>query len=166
MNADQRRRSALDDVTRRAVPEVARVFHVEGDGVGAAKLVPDVLRGDGRLDVHLREALLDLGLHDVAEVDLRDANVIVRVALDLRKPREIGLGEDLRDALGEDGNAIAATVREPLDDRARERIDDGREPRRSLKFLGDERERGARGLADAEREVPRLAAHGDDEIPA
>ena len=36
----------------------------------------------------------------------------------------------------------------------------------AAELLGDERERRARGLADAEREVPGLAAHRDDEVPA
>ena len=33
-------------------------------------------------------------------------------------------------------------------------------------FLGDDRQRGAGRLADAEREVARLASHRDDDVPA
>src|ERR1019366_109485 len=36
----------------------------------------------------------------------------------------------------------------------------------TVKFLGNDGERGGGGLADAEREMPRRAAHADDEIPA
>ena len=71
------------------------------------------------------------------------------------------------DALGDDRDAVAPAVAEALDDRADQRVDDRLEPDRSSgELLGDERQRRAGRLADAEREVPGLAAHRDDEIPA
>ena len=76
-------------------------------------------------------------------------------------------GNDLDEALGEHGDAVGPPAGQALDDRADERVDDGREPHAAApELLGDERERGAGGLADAEREVPGLAAHRDDEVPA
>ena len=125
LDRDQRRVAALDDVPRGAVAEVARVLHVEGDRVGAAQLVADVLGDDRGLDVELGEALRHRGLQDVAEVDLGDADVTVRVALDageLRRDRP--RAEHLDEPFGEHRDAVGAAVGEALDDRADERVDD------------------------------------------
>ena len=107
-------------------------------------------------------------LDDRTEVDLGDADVTVLVELDVAGDGlELVFGEVLDQALGEHGDAVGASVREALDDRADEDVGnfverDGLAP----EFLGDDRERRARGLADAERQVARLSAHRDDEVPA
>ena len=119
------------------------------------------------LIAQLGEALLHGVLDDVAEVDLRDPDVVVRVALDDRELLEIALRENLDEPLGEHRDAVLPAVREPLDDRPHERVDDRLQSRLlARELLGDERERRAGGLADAEREVPGLPPHGDDEVPA
>ena len=167
LHGDHRGVPAGDQVLRRAVAEVARVLHVVRDRVGAAQLVADVLRDDRRLDPELTEPLLDGRLQDLADVDLGDADVPVLVALDLLESRELLRIEAEDEPLGEHGDAVAPPVGEALDDGADERVDDRLEPdllRREL--LGDERQRRARRLADAEREVAGLPAHRDDEVPA
>ena len=81
--------------------------------------------------------------------------------------REIGRVEPEHDALRDDGHAVPAPRRQALDDRADQRVDDRLErdvP--AAELLGDERQRRAGGLADAEREVARLPTHGDHEVPA
>ena len=111
--------------------------------------------------VHLR-------LEDLADVDLGDAQVAVRVALDARRGSARSSGRYVEhDALGDHRDAVAAAVAQPLDDRAR------RACRRSScsrigggELLGDQRQRRARRLADAEREVAGLPAHRDHEVPA
>ena len=72
------------------------------------------------------------------------------------------------DALGDHRDAVAPAVAQALDDRADERVDDRPEAGRGRRaeLLGDERQRRARRLADAEREVAGLAAHRDHEVPA
>ena len=81
--------------------------------------------------------------------------------------REI-LGIDVEhEAFGDHRHAVAAAVAQALDDRADERVDDRLEADRSAReLLRDQRQRRARGLADAEREVSGLAAHRDHEVPA
>ena len=53
-----------------------------------------------------------------------------------------------------------------LDDRAGQRVDDGRQANRPRKLLRDDRDRGAGGLADAQRQVAGRPAHRDDEVPS
>ena len=71
-----------------------------------------------------REPLLHLGLENLAEVDFGEAQVAVRVALHLAESFEIA-GRDVEDeSFGDDRDAIAASLGEPLDDRADERVHD------------------------------------------
>ena len=111
---------------------------------------------------------LNASLDDGTELDLGEANVVVLVALDVAGDGlELVLGEVLDQALGEHGDAVGAAVREALDDGAGEDVDDLVErDGLSAELLGNDRERRARGLADAEREVAGLSAHRDDEVPA
>jgi hypothetical protein len=69
------------------------------------------------------------------------------------------------DAFGDHRDAVAAAVAQALDDRAHQRVDDRLEPQRLGKLLRNQRQRRAGRLADAERQVPRLTAHRDDEVP-
>ena len=167
LHRDHRPRAAREDVLRRAVAEVPRVLEVEGDRVGAAELVADVLVRDGRLHAELLELLLDGRLQDLADVHVGDPEVPVGVALGLREPLEL-LGVELEDEpFGDDRDAVPAPVAEALEDRPDEGVDDRAEADLlSLELLGHERERRARGLADAEGEVARLPPHRDDEVPA
>ena len=67
----------------------------------------------------------------------------------------------------DDGHAVAPPVAQSLHDRADQRVDDGLEADVAAgELLRNERQRGTGGLADAEREVTRLPAHRDDEVPA
>ena len=72
-----------------AVAEIARVLHVVRNRIGAAQLVADVLGHDGRLDAELPQPLRHLGLQDLADVDLVDADVAVGVALDVVELRQV-----------------------------------------------------------------------------
>src|SRR2546430_11534004 len=62
------------------------------------------------------------------------------------------------------GDAVAPPVANALDDCRHEVVDDRLQSNRRLELLGDERQRRAGRLPDAEREVTRLAAHRDDEV--
>ncbi len=66
-----------------AVPEVAAVRHVVRDRVHAAELVADVVGDQCGLDSEALETRLHRALEEVAESDLRQADVAVLVALDL-----------------------------------------------------------------------------------
>ncbi len=69
--------------------------------------------------------------------------------------------------LGHYSDAVQPAVGQPLDDRAHQGVHYCLEPDAPpQKLLGDERERGARGFADAHRKMPGSAAHRDDEVPA
>ena len=156
-----------EQVLGRAVAEVPRVVHVGGDGVRAAQLVPDALGHDRRLQPERLEPRADLRLEDLADVDLVDAHVAVRVLLDFVHLGEVGGVDAEHEALGQDGHAVAPAVAEPLDDGAGQRVHHRLEadtPAREL--LRDEGEGRPRRLADAEGEVSGLAPHGGDEVPA
>ena len=73
------------------------------------------------------QPLADLGLQDLADVDLGDADVAVRVALDVLERCEILRVEVEHHAFGDDRDAVAPAVAEPLDDGAGQRVDDGLE---------------------------------------
>ena len=60
----------------------------------------------------------DLRLQDVADADLVDPDVAVRVALDRVEPGEIVGVDAEHHAFGDDRDAVAPAVAEPLDDRA------------------------------------------------
>ena len=92
LHRDHHAVAAREQVLRRAVAEVARVLHVERDRVGAAQLVADVLGDDRGLDAELLQPLRDLRLQDLADVDLGDADVAVRVALDVLELRSRSSG--------------------------------------------------------------------------
>ncbi len=79
------------EVFRRAVAEVARVFHVERNRIGAAQLVADVLLRDRRLDPEPAQPLADLRLQHVAEVHFGQPDVAVGVAFHVLEIREIAL---------------------------------------------------------------------------
>ena len=89
----------------------------------------------------------------------------VRIALDLVQPLQISRRHVEDDAFGDHGDAVAPPVANALDDCRHEVVDDRLQPNRRLELLGDERQRRAGRLPDAEREVTRLAAHRDDEVP-
>src|SRR5439155_16081068 len=133
-----------------AIAQVARVLHVHGDRVRAAQLVPDVLRRDGRLQPELLQALLHRRLEDLADVHLGDADVPVRIPLDLLEAREVRGFDADHQTLGDHRDAVEPAVGQPLDDRTHQRVHDRLEPDAPpQKLLRDERERGPRGLADA-----------------
>jgi hypothetical protein len=84
-----------------------------------------------------------------------------------RRVREVLGAQVEHEALGDHRDAVAAAVAEALDDRAHQRVDDVLEADGAAReFLGNQRERRASRLPDAEGEVPRLASHCDHEVPA
>ena len=75
---------------------------------------------DRRLDARARVSRsCDLRLQDLAEVDLGDAHVAVRVALDIVELREIFRRDVEHDAFGDHRHAVAPPVAQPLDDARR-----------------------------------------------
>jgi hypothetical protein len=91
----------------------------------------------------------------------------VLVALDGADGAQI-LGRQVLDQpFGQHRRPVVVAVTAALDDRAGQHVDDLAEPdRRVAELLGDDAQRGAGCLADAEREVAGGAAHGHDQVPA
>jgi hypothetical protein len=167
LDADHRPAAPFDQEADRALPQVAAVLRVERNGIGAAQLVADVLVGDGDVEAALGEPALDFGLHLASEVDLGEADVPVVVPLDVGEAGQLARIELVDHALGEDGDAEVAAHRPPLDDRALDDVADLGEGHDVLReLLGDHGEGGAGGLADAQRQVAGLAAHGHHDVPA
>src|SRR5215831_16046661 len=124
MNGNHRGVPAHDEVLRRAVAEISRVLHVEWNGVRAPQLVTDVLVHDGRFETERSQACLDLLLEDLSDIDLRDAQVAMRIALDLLDVGEIPLVDREHHSFGDDRHAVWTAIAQALDDRACERVDD------------------------------------------
>jgi hypothetical protein len=83
--------------------------------------------------------------------------------LDLLEILRVDVGHD---AFGDHGDAVAAVHAQALDDRPDERVDDRAQPDQpQVELLGDEAERRARGC-QCQRQMARLAAHRDHEVPA
>ena len=164
---DQHRVAALQQVLRRAVAEVTGVLHVGRHGIRAAQLVADVLGDRGDPEPELRETDRDLGLENLAEVHLGDADMAVLVPLDVGELLQIAGIQLQHQPFGHDRDTVAPPLAPALDHRAGERVDDGLQPHALLgKRFRYQGQRGPRRLADAEREVPCLAAHGDQKVPA
>ena len=167
LEGDHHRVASREEMLGRAVAEVARVLHVEGDRIRASQLVADVLGHDGGLDAQGLEPLAHVVLQHLADVHFLDAQVSVGVPLHV-----VELGKVLRvqlqdQALGDDRDPVPPAVAHPLDDRARERVHEGLEPHLLVRELfGDEGDGGAGGLADPQGQMPGLAAHRDHVVPA
>jgi hypothetical protein len=147
-----------EQVLGRAVAEVARVLHVERDRVGAAQLVADVLGHDRRLDAELASAPAPraLRISPMFTSAMRTLPCASRSTSSSCARSSGSMPE--HEALGDDRDAVAAAVAQALDDGADQRVDDA--PSGGCgppELLGDERQRRARRLADAEREVAGLA---------
>ena len=167
LDADHRAVAAAAQEADRAVAEVAAVFGVERDRIGAAQLVADVLVGDRHLDAAAAQPALHFRFHLAREVDLREADVAVLVALDVLQLRQLRRIELLDQPFGQHRDAERAARRAALDDRAFDDVADvGEGDVLVRELLGDDGQRRAGGLADAEREVTGLAAHRDDDVPA
>ena len=110
-----------------AVSEVAAVFGVERNRVGAAQLVPDVLVRERDLQAALAQPALDLGLHLSREIHFGEANVAVLVTLDVLQLGELGRVETIDQPLGEHGDAEMPVHRPALDDGALHDVADGGE---------------------------------------
>ena len=106
LNRHHRCVAAVEDQLRGGEAEVPRVLHVEGNRVGAAQLVADLLVGDRSLDPEALEASLHLSLEDVAEVELSDPDVPVRVALHRLEVLELVRVEALDETLGDHGHSV------------------------------------------------------------
>ena len=114
----------VEEVDHGGVAEIARVLGVERDRRRAAQLVADRLVDDRHLDAALLEPHLHLVLHLAAEVDLRDADVALRVAVDVLQLRDFARAEALDERLGEQRDAVALAHRPPLDDAAFDDVGD------------------------------------------
>src|SRR5205085_9127920 len=100
------------------VAEVARVLRVVRYRRRAAKLVADGLVNDGRLDAATFETRLHLALHLATQINLRDAYVPLRVAVNVLKLRDLFGVEALDKRLRKKHDAVRAVHRATLDDRA------------------------------------------------
>jgi len=149
------------------VAQVARVLHIEGYGIRTAQLVADVLGYQSHFQAELGQPLVYGRPEHLANVYLGDPDVTVGIALHLVEPFEVIRVNPQHQPLRDDGHAVAASVAQPLHDRAHQRVHHllhsdglGRE------LLGYERERGRGRLAYTEGQMAGFAAHGDHQIPA
>ncbi len=166
LDADHGPAAAAEQESDGAVAEVAAVLGIEGNGVRASELIAHVLVGDRDAETTLAEPPLYLGFDLSREIDFGEPHVSVLVALDVLQLGELGRIELVDETLAQHRDAEVAPHRPSLDDRAFDDVAErGKRHVRRRVFLGDKRERGSGRLADAEREVARLAPHRDDDVP-
>ena len=90
----------------------------------------------------------------------------VLVLFDLFQEIGILLVHQLNDALGDQGHAVTLAGGQPLDDRAGDHVGDFAQAHGiGLPLFGDQGQSSPCALADAHRQMPRLAAHGHDNVP-
>src|SRR5436305_13288658 len=149
------------------VAEVARVLRVVRNRRRAAQLVADGLVNDCDLDTATFESQLNLVLDLSTEINLRDAYVALRVAVNVLKLCDLRGVEAFDQSLRQKHDAVPSSERATLDDRA---LDDSADVRERDAFapelFGDDRARRARGLADGEREVSCGPPHRHAQVPA
>src|SRR5688500_7480461 len=149
------------------VAEVARVLGVNRYRRRAAQLVADGLVHERDLDAAPFEPRLHLALDLAPEVYLGDADVALHVAVNVLKLGDLLGVEALDQRLGQQHDAVRPAHRAALDDRALDHVTDVRERDAvAAELLGDDGAGGARGLADAEREVAGRTPHRHAQIPA
>ena len=83
----------------RRVAEVARVFGVERNRVGAAQFVAEVLVNEGHLDAELFQARGQQLLHQAAKFDFAQAQMAVVVADDFAETFQLSFGQRLDQTL-------------------------------------------------------------------
>ena len=160
--------AALEQVLGRAVAEVARVLHVVGDRVGAAQLVADVLGDDRARGSRTRAGasapracrispMLTSAMRTWPWSSRSTSSSSARSAgsMSSTTPSAITATPSRRPSASRlmCAPTSVSTMRAQPD-------------RLGAELLGDERQRGAGRLADAERQVAGLAAHRDHEVPA
>ena len=74
-----RRRKEL----HRAISQVARVFRIERDWIGAAKFVTEFLVDNGDFQTQRLEFLVECVFHHAAEVDVAEPEMTVIIAADI-----------------------------------------------------------------------------------
>ena len=159
----------------RAVAEVAGIFGVKRNRIGAAQFVAEILGNEPGFKAELFETRVQKVLHQAAEFNFAQTQMAVVVAQHLAVAAQFAFGHRLNQPLfahgfnqsfGEDNQPVLRTFRFALDDGANDDV--ANLVHRDLaiaEFLRDDGNRGRRGLADAKREMPRGAAHANDEIP-
>ena len=84
-----------------------------------------------------------------------------------QRGKEPLFAERLNQAFGKNHKAVARTFGSAFDDGADDDVADFIHcDSAPTKFFGDDGECRSRSLGDSEREMPRRAAHADDDIPA
>ena len=102
----------------RSVAEVARVLRVVRNRRRAAQLVADGLVDDGDLYAAPFEPELNLVLDLATEINLRDAYVALRVAVNVLKLRDLRGVEAFDQSLRQKHDSVPSSERATLDDRA------------------------------------------------
>ena len=107
-----------------AETEVAGIFHVERNRVGAAQFIADVFSHDRRLDIQLFQLFLNLVFEDLAEVDFRQADIVVGVALHIHEHFQVGRIEVFHQPFRQDHHPVFPAIAQALDDSADQNVDD------------------------------------------
>ena len=116
LNGHQRARSAREEVGHRGVAKIARVLGVERDRRDAPQLVTDRLVHDRHFDSALLEPHLDFVLHLPTEVNFRDPDVALGVAVHVLQFRHFARAESLDKGFGKEGDPVRLPHRPTLDD--------------------------------------------------
>jgi hypothetical protein len=135
LDGDERTRPALEQVGHGGVSEIARVLGIERNRRRASQLVPNRLVDDRHLDAACLQPHLNLVLDFPSEVDLRDPDVALCVAVDVLKLRNFLRAEPLDKRLGQERDAVRLAHRPPLDDAAFDDVGDVGERDQPLREL-------------------------------
>jgi hypothetical protein len=134
-----------------------------GAGWRAAQLVAHVLGGDRHVQAAGLQAGADALLEHPAQIQLGQSHVAIGIPFHSGQRGGIEL---LGQALGQDRHALLAPLCPPLDDCRLQHVGQAAEgDLRLSELLRDNRQGRARRAADAEREVPGVAAHDRHEEP-
>ncbi len=160
----------VEEVAHRLIAEVAGVFLVEGDGIGAAQDITDIDLDHGELVAAGGEAALDLEFDDLAEFDLGVEDIAEGIVLDddAGDLFQFFGAEAFGHALGDDDDTVAVAHGAAFDHGGLDDIADVVEgdKARGLELFSDDGDGGPGRFGDAQGEVAGVAAHGDGDVPA
>src|SRR5207302_1440201 len=115
----------------RPITQVARVLGVEGNRIGAAQLITEVLVDESRLEAQGLQAKAEMVADHAAKLDLAEPEMAVRVAGDLPITPELTavhrggqalLADGGDEPFGQDHDAVMKRQRLALDDRANDDV--------------------------------------------
>ena len=162
--------------SHRPIAKVAGILGIKGDRIGRAEFVAEILVDEVDFHSEPPQPFAEVILDHPAEFDFAQAEVAVRVALDVAVLPEPVLGaqcaeqafltDRLEQPLGQDGNSVFLASYLVLEDRTDHHVRNGVESDLlTAELFGDDGNRRRRGLADAQGEMPRRSTHTNNDVP-